>query len=142
MKLHEVRHIPRPVAEVFDFTADFANIEQWDPGVASSRMIGDGPVGTGTRYDLITLVGPAEVPMVYEVTAYEPHRRVVLVGTGKTFGAVDEIIFESEGDGTRVDYTADLSFGGWIRFLTPFMGGVMRKVGERALDGLVGHFAE
>jgi carbon monoxide dehydrogenase subunit G len=142
MKLHETRHIARPVPEVFRFTADFANIENWDPGVKSSEKIGDGPVGLGTRYDLVTLVGSSEVPMVYEITAFEPDRRVVLVGTGKTFGAVDEIVFESEDGGTFVDYTADLTFDGWLRFLAPVMAPFMRRVGRRALDGLVDFFVE
>jgi len=75
--------------------------------------------------------------MTYEVTVYEPPKRVVLVGTGDTVGAIDEIRFSPQNGRTIIDYTADIEFRNFIRFLTPFMGSAMRKVGERALDGLV-----
>jgi len=137
MRLHETRLIDRPRDEVFTFTADFANIEQWDPGVSRSDQIGDGPVGVGTRYDLLTVFGSSETPMVYEITEYEPHDRVVLVGRGENLEAVDEIRFEDRGRSTFVDYTADLTFTNWMRFVAPLMSPLLERVGRRALDGLV-----
>ena len=34
IRLHETIEVPRPIGEVFAYTADFGNIAQWDPGVA------------------------------------------------------------------------------------------------------------
>ncbi len=137
MRLHETRHIDRPLGEVFAFTADFANAENWDPGVASSRRIGDRPPGVGARYDLMVAFGSREIPMIYEITEWDQDSRVVLVGKGDTIEAVDEIRFEARDDGTFVDYTADLTFTNWVRFVVPLISPVLRRVGERALDGLV-----
>lgn len=137
MRLHETRLIARPVDEVFSFAADFTNIERWDPGVSSSRKVGENPPGVGTCYELMVSFGSSEVPMTYEVTVWEPDRRVVLVGTGKTVEAVDEIRFEQRDDGTFVDYTADLTFTNWLRFVVPLMSPLLKRVGTRALDGLV-----
>ena len=137
MRLEETRFVSRPIEEVFAYTADFANIENWDPGVESSRMVGDGPAQLGTVYDLMVKFGAAASPMKYEITAYEPPNRVVLVGTGDKVDAVDEIRFSRADNMTRIDYTADLDFKGVLRFIAPLARGTMRKVGTKALDGLV-----
>lgn len=137
MRLQETRQIDRPLEEVFAFTADFANAEKWDPGVSSSRRVGNGPVGVGSRYDVMVSFGSRELPMTYEVTEWEPNARVVLVGSGETIEAMDEIRFEAHGGGTVVHYVADLNFTNWIRFLGPLMAPLLVRVGRRALDGLV-----
>jgi dehydrogenase/reductase SDR family member 12 len=138
MRLHETRQIERPVEEVFAFTADFANTEEWDPGVESARQIGSGPVGAGTTYEVVTKFGSSRIPMEYRIEEYEPNSRVVLEGRGETVSAVDTIEFEPRDGGTFVDYTADLTFANWIRHIDPLLKPLMsRLVGRRALDGLV-----
>lgn len=138
MKLHETRQIDRPLNEVFAFTADFANTEKWDPGVVSARQVGSGPVGVGTKYEVETKFGSSRIPMLYEITEYETDRRVVLEGQGAKIHALDEIDFESRGNGTFVDYTATLTFSNWIKYVSPLMAPIMRRVvGKKALDGLV-----
>lgn len=137
MRLHETRQIDRPLDEVFAFTADFSNSEKWDPGVSSAQLVGDTPTGAGARYELMVEFGSREIPMTYRITAWEENRRVVLEGSGETIRAVDEIRFEASGEGTLVDYTADITFTNWMRFVGPLLAPVMRRVGERALDGLV-----
>lgn len=137
MRLHETRTINRPRDEVFEYTADFSNIEEWDPGVASSAKVGDEPVGVGTKFEVVAQFGSQQIPLVYETTVYEPDERVVLIGRGETMEAVDEIRFVAQGDSTLVDYTADLTFHNWLRFLGPLLNPLMQPVGKRALDGLV-----
>jgi len=136
VKLNEQRKVKKALAEAFDYTADFSNIENWDPGVARSTKLDEGAIGLGTRFDLDVRFGSRQIPMVYTITAYEPPHRVVLVGRGETLDATDEIRFSQENDLTVIDYRADLIFRNALRFVIPFLGPVMRKVGERALDGL------
>lgn len=137
MKLHETRHIDRPLHEVFAFTADFSNAEKWDPGVASSKPMEAGAPGVGSRYEVMVLFGSREIPMTYEITDLEKNSRVVLEGRGATITAVDDIRFEEKDGGTLVDYTADLKFTNWMRFITPLFASALSRVGEKALDGLV-----
>lgn len=137
MRLHESRHIARSPEDVFAYTADFANSAEWDPGVAAASMVGGGPVGEGTKYELDVSFGPRRVPMTYEIVEYDAPRRVVLTGTGDTVEAVDVISFESVEGGTLVDYTADITLNNWLRLLGPLLGPAMNGVGKRALDGLV-----
>jgi uncharacterized protein YndB with AHSA1/START domain len=138
MRLEETRFVDRPLEEVFDYTADFGHIADWDPGVVSSRRNQSGPVGSGARFDVEVRFGWGVMPMTYEITEYDRPHRLVLIGRGKSLVAVDDIRFKRENDVTRIDYTADLDFGGVMALVAPLIPGRMRKVGRDALDGLAG----
>jgi carbon monoxide dehydrogenase subunit G len=125
-----------PLPAAFAYVADFANAERWDPGVASSEQTTGGPVGVGTRYRLDVRMRGKVSPMVYEVTAYEPNRRVVLRGSGSGVAATDEIRFEATPGGTRIDYIADIRLRGLLALATPFAGGAFRKLARDARDGM------
>jgi hypothetical protein len=136
VRLVEQRSVERAQDEAFTYAADFSNIEDWDPGVVSSRRIGHGPVGVGTQFELEVEIGGGTMPMVYEITEYEPSDRVVLIGRGDKLVAVDEIRFSRHDNMTVIDYTADLTFLNWFRHVTRLMGPSLKKVGTKALDGL------
>ncbi len=125
-----------PIDEAFAFVADFANSTLWDPGVASSTQIGEGPLGLGARYQLGVRFGGSVAPMEYEITSFEAPRRVVLTGTGSRVSAVDDIRFESTAEGTRIDYQADIRLRGVLRLAEPFLGGAFAKIGRDALTGM------
>jgi carbon monoxide dehydrogenase subunit G len=135
-RLHETIDTTLPRDDAFAFVADFANAEQWDPGVASSVRLDAGPVGLGARYRLGIRMRGRVAPMEYRITAYEPSRRVVLTGVGSGVSAIDEIRFEATASGTRIDYTADIRLGGWMRLVEPFAGGAFRKIATDALGGM------
>jgi carbon monoxide dehydrogenase subunit G len=135
-RLNERIRTALPIEEAFTYLADFANSEEWDPGVDRARRIGDGPVGVGARYELGVRQGSRVVPMEYRISEFEPPSRVVLVGTGSGIEAIDEIRFERRGDETVVDYTADINLTGLLRLVQPFLGGTFRKIAENASDGI------
>lgn len=136
MRLQEQRWVNLPQKDTFEYTADFSNIARWDPGVVSSQKTTPGPVGVGTEFELEVKLGKGTIPMIYRITEYEPETRVVFVGEGDALIAVDEITFDTQDNLTRIDYTADLTFHNYMRYLEPLLGRAIRKVGERALDGL------
>jgi carbon monoxide dehydrogenase subunit G len=74
--------------------------------------------------------------MTYEVTTWEPGRRVVLDGAGSNVVARDEIRFEPTATGTRVDYTADIRLTGWMRLAEPFAGGAFERIATDAAAGM------
>jgi carbon monoxide dehydrogenase subunit G len=135
-RLHEIIDTPLPVEDAFAFVADFANSQHWDPGVATSERIDEGPVGLGARYRLGVRMRGRVVPMEYRITTFEAPRRVVLTGEGSNVSAVDEIRFEPTGNGTRIDYTADIRLGGWMRLIQPLVGGAFEKIAKDALGGM------
>lgn len=135
-RLHERIQTTLPIEAAFDYVADFANAQEWDPGVATARRIDDGPVSVGARYDLGVRMGGRVAPMEYRITELDRPRRVVLVGRGSNVDAVDDIRFEPFGDGTVIDYTADISLGGLLRFAQPFLGSRFEKIGRDAVGGM------
>jgi carbon monoxide dehydrogenase subunit G len=134
--LKEQVHTTLPVDEAFAFVADFANAEHWDPGVATSVRISEGPVGLGSRYRLEVRMRGRVAPMNYEITVFEPSRRVVLTGTGSGVDAVDDIRFEATDAGTRIDYVADIRLRGLMRLAAPFAGGAFATIARDARDGM------
>ena len=124
------------VDEAFAFVADFANAAIWDPGVASSERANPGPVAVGARYRLQIRMGGRLAPMAYEITAFEPGRRVVLTGSGSGVNAVDDIRFDPTPTGTRITYVADIRLQGLRRLAEPFARGTFARIASDARDGM------
>lgn len=135
-KLIEQIHTTLGPTEAFAYIADFANAMHWDPGVASSEQIGDGPVAVGSRYRLGVRLGGRVAPMDYTISTLEAPHRVVLVGEGSGVSAIDDIRFSADGTGTRIDYTADIRLGGLLRLVQPFLGRAFTNLGRNALAGM------
>ena len=136
MRLRETRKVDAGAESAFGYTSDFSNIAEWDPGVSRSERVDEGDLGVGSVFDLDVSFGKSTVPMKYEIILFEPGERVVLEGRGSKLHAIDDIRFTPHGNGTRIDYQADLTFDGLIRFLLPVMGRRLEQVGTKALDGL------
>ncbi len=135
-RIHERIETTLPIEAAFDYIADFATNQEWDPGTLSSTRIDDGPVGRGARYQLHVRMGGRVAPMEYRIRDYQRPDRVVLVGRGSGVDAVDDIRFERTDRGTLIDYTADIRLGGILRFVQPFLGGTFAKIGGDAAAGM------
>jgi carbon monoxide dehydrogenase subunit G len=134
--LHEQVETTLPIDDVFEYVADFANSQEWDPGVATAERLDGGPVSLGSRFRLGVRLGPRVGTMEYRISVFEPPTRVVLVGSGSGVSAVDEIRLERLATGTRLDYTADIRLGGILRLAEPFLGGAFANIGRNAADGM------
>jgi carbon monoxide dehydrogenase subunit G len=134
--LHERITTSVPIEDAFAFVADFGNSMLWDPGVATSERITEGPTGLGSRYRLGVRMRGNTVPMEYEITTFDAPRTVVLTGEGSSVRAVDEIRFDALSEGTRIDYTANIRLKGLLRFAEPFLGGAFAQIGRDALHGM------
>lgn len=135
-RIHERIETALPIDAAFDYIADFANSQAWDPGTASSRRLDDGPVGAGARYALEVRMGGRVAPMEYRIRDFVRPHRVVLVGSGSNVDAVDDIRFERVGHHTVIDYTADIRLTGLLRFVQPLLGGTFDKIGRDAAAGM------
>jgi dehydrogenase/reductase SDR family member 12 len=142
-RLHERLRTDLPVEAAFDFIADFANSHAWDPGTAWSRRSEprDGPIGLGTAFELGVVMGKQVAPMTYRIMRFERPSRVVLVGSGSGVDAVDDIRFEQTGDGTTIDYTADIRLRGVRGLIQPFLGGTFERIGRDAAAGMASTLA-
>jgi dehydrogenase/reductase SDR family member 12 len=123
-------------AAAFANVAEFANIDNWDPGVALSVKQTPGPTGVGTVYALTLNYNGRAMNMTYTVTEYDPNSRIVLEGKGNLIAAVDTITFEPNGSGTVVTYQADLRLTGIARLMQPLMKSRFESIGTAAGNGL------
>lgn len=144
MPIHVERTVllPAKPETAFRFIANFANLPHWDPGVARASCISAGPLGVGSRFDVVAKFLGADVPMEYVVQRWEPNHRVVLEGKARTMDAVDDISFSEAPTGTVVTYRATFLLQGTTRFARPVMARVMEVVADRAIAGLVSAFSE
>ena len=69
MVAHEVE-ISRSAEEVFDYSSDQSNEPQWNPHMERCEKLTDGPVGAGTRYQVV-LKGR---PMIVECVRFDRPR--------------------------------------------------------------------
>src|SRR5262245_9051495 len=92
--------IDRPAHEVFRVIADVAKLAEWNPTIKSARKLSDGPVGEGTRFEMV-LDGLGAVPHTLEdvrmnVTArYVPHFKMNQGG--------HRFVLTPQGDKTKVE---------------------------------------
>ncbi|QBR92242.1 SRPBCC family protein [Nocardioides euryhalodurans] len=122
-------------AAVFDYLSDFTRTTEWDPGTVSTvRVEGDG--GVGTVYDNVSEFNGRKTELRYTVVDHVPHALVRLRGENKTVTAIDTMEIAAVGDGSSVTYTADFTFKGVAKLVTPFLGGAFKKLGDEAEQGL------
>ncbi|GAB4456127.1 MAG: hypothetical protein Kow00120_25500 [Anaerolineae bacterium] len=73
--------IDRPAAQVFDFLADLENLPRWNYAVVETEKISDGSVGVGIRYRQVREFLGRRIEDQFEVTAYEPAKRLAIEST-------------------------------------------------------------
>ena len=122
--------------QTFDYMAAFENVAKWDPGVARAERVGNGPVGLGTVFHVVSVFNGREIPLDYEITAFEPPNRVVLKAQTPTLRSVDEIKVDATGTSSLMTYNANLTFKGALWFANPILVLSFKKIGDRARDGL------
>lgn len=121
--------------KTFSLLADFANAPHWDPATISARRVDDdGPIGVGSRFELQMRIMGRENAIEYEITDFEPPRRVVLRGENSGSVAIDEITVEPHEGGSRVTYEADVSMKGLFKAFAPAFVPVFKKMGDSARD--------
>ncbi len=126
----------RPVNQVFRYVSDFANIEQWDPGVVSSHRTSPGGVKENAAFDLVLSYGFGKIRMTYRMVEFVPNEKVVLTGAGKSFTATDTIAFSPAGQGTRIDYRAVIELDRPGPVKEKILNLIFSRIGQKAVDGL------
>lgn len=126
-----------PPERAFAYLADFANSEQWDPGVVRAETISSSPTGLGSEFHVVTGSAGRTIPFRYRIIEFESPRRVVLQGTSARLISVDAIDVEpSEAGGSTITYDADLRLTGVFRIFDLPLSLAFRRIGDRAVAGL------
>jgi len=108
--------INRPLGEVFAFVAEGENARQWRPGVLDvARQSGEG-LGAIYRQG-VKGPGGRRIAADYEVTAFEPDRRIAFRAIAGPVRPMGEYQFSPAGDGTTVTLALDATLTGWKSLL-------------------------
>ena len=131
--LDETITVPRTRDDCFAWVADFAHIEQWDPGVRSATRLVEGPPRVGSEYRVNMKAGFA---LHYTVTEFEAPSRILMDVRSTLFDAIEEIRFDAVPEGTRIRYIARFHPRALLGLAARAMPGMMDSVGKSAMRGL------
>jgi Polyketide cyclase / dehydrase and lipid transport len=99
--------IERDADDVFAFLAHFENVPRWNYAIEATTKTSPGPVGVGSRYRQTRSV-PRRAEEGFEVTAFEPGRRLAVEGQIGPFEARLSYLLEPVDSATRLTNTVDL----------------------------------
>ena len=125
--------IEAPAGEVFAVVSDLAAYEQWDPMITSSRLLSEGDVANGTRFEFaMKRMGTQEM----EVTNFEAGRSIRLEARSKMMGGGHRFTLSEEGGRTRLDHELVMQPSGMFRLMSPLMGMMAKRSLRQSADAL------
>ena len=134
--LHEKIDVPRPPREAFAYVGDFSTTVEWDATAIEARKTTPGPIGRGTRFEVVCRLPLGSVTIDYTVARHDPDRLIELQGTSRFFAVTDTITFQETAAGTHIDYRARFTFSGLLEKLSPRFAEGMRRMGRASVEGL------
>ncbi|MEC8126199.1 MAG: SRPBCC family protein [Pseudomonadota bacterium] len=135
MRFERRLYASKPPEETLRLIADFRNLKAWDDSV-QSVVARDGVFGQGSKYDVRVLFSGKPIDMVYTVTVYEPGVCAVLTGVAPKAIAIDRVKVATTGQGTQVDYVAEIRLAFPYNFLDPILAIGFKKTVDHAVAGL------
>jgi len=127
--------IERPPNEVFGFLAQFENLPLWNYAISETRKIDGSAVGVGSRY-LQTRTIPSPSQETFEVTAFEPDRRLAIRGDLGPFSSEVTYLLDPTGSGTTITNTMNLRSAGPLRLVAPLAASRVKHAVAANLDVL------
>jgi len=124
--------INRPIDAVFAYVTDGMNGAKWRPGVLDTEHVSGTGVGAVYRQG-VKGPGGRRVAADYEVTAFEPGKRMAFKAIAGPVRPTGEFRFEPADGGTRVTFSLDAELSGLKKLL---MGGAVQKTMDAEVDAL------
>ena len=118
--------------EAFEYMSDMRNFIDWDPGVSSAVMVGDGEVEKGSSFDLRA----SGADLRYVLVEFDRPRRVVAEANSARLRSYDIIEVQPAEGGSIVTYDATLELKGVFKLFSPAMALLFARVVAKADEGL------
>ena len=119
--------IMRPPEEVFAYITNFENNPNWQNGMKSCKFTSEGPVGVGTTYEQVASFLGRTIQTTFEVTEFEPNRRIKFVSRQSTFPLRIVRAVEPIEAGTHVHAEIEGEPTGILKLLGPLLDGMVTK---------------
>ncbi|MGI9607018.1 MAG: SRPBCC family protein [Acidimicrobiales bacterium] len=120
--------IARDPADVFAFLSDSSNNPQWQKGMKSCAWTSEPPIGLGSTYDQQASFMGRAILSSFEVTEFEPGRKVRIKTTKSTMPLDITRSVDPSPSGLSI-VTANIRGGpeGLMRFLDPLAQRMVKK---------------
>ncbi|MEZ2373245.1 SRPBCC family protein [Arthrobacter sp. RCC_34] len=129
--------INRPVAVVAEYAADPLNAPEWYANIKSVTLHTPGTqLGVGAQMDFVAHFLGRRLSYTYEITEYEPGRRLVMRTSDGPFPMHTAYSWSAEGDGTVMTLRNTGTPSGFGAILTPFMSLAMKAATTKDLANL------
>ncbi|HEX5088689.1 MAG TPA: SRPBCC family protein [Nocardioides sp.] len=93
--------VRRTPADVFAFLSDFTQLPRWNYAITSTRQVTPGPVGLGSEFRQVRSI-PTTSEESFEVTAWDPVRRLAITGDFGPFSGTLSYELEAVTGGTTL----------------------------------------
>lgn len=124
--------IQRSPEEVFAFVADGLNGPKWRPGILDIAHASGEGVGTVYRQG-VKGPGGRRIEADYEITAYEPPRRLAFKAIAGPVRPSGEYRLTASDGGTSITFSLDAELSGWKKLV---MGGAVQKTMDAEVASL------
>jgi len=124
--------IQRPPGDVFAFVADGTNAQQWRSGVLDVAHVSGTGVGAVYRQG-VKGPGGRRIAADYEVTAFEPDRRLAFEAIAGPVRPHGEYRLQASGDGTELSFSLTVELTGWKKWL---LGGAVQRTMDAEMKAL------
>jgi hypothetical protein len=128
-------HVARDPSVVFTYLIEPAKQALWS-GVPMRRLT-DGPLGTGSRFEVAFGMGLIKARIVLELTAVEVDRRMAFRTVSGPIDWTGEYrLAPGAAGGTELSQSGTLQFGGLWRLLEPIVGAEIKGGEIKELEKL------
>ena len=127
-------HVGRPRERVAAYMTDPANDPEWIGGLREARLLGDGPVGEGSRVARVASFLGRRVEYVNEITRLEPG--VLEMRSVKAPFPMHITYTFDPGDGGTVVRNHVRGGGGWLSLGSPAFAPLVKRSVQRDLERL------
>lgn len=101
--------IDKPIEETFALLMDESLMKKWLPGFQKMEIVEEKPGKVGSTYLLHFRVKGRTIPVIEEITAYEPNRRFAFNLVHAIASAHVEIRFTENGESTGITASTSVS---------------------------------
>jgi hypothetical protein len=120
--------IERPAEAVFGYCSDHTREVEWNPAMRRVAKITDGPVGTGTRYEMEFLPGR---PLIGECVRFDPPTSWTVTGSGNGMRSSFSGRVTPVPGGARLGLHMEIETRGLLRAALPLLRRKMPRDLER-----------
>jgi hypothetical protein len=114
--------VERPASEVFAYATDPTKFHEWQQGVVSGSMEGNGTLAVGQHCRTVSRIGGAERPSTSTLVRLEPPRAWSVCGIDGPIRARVDLVVEPVSDQrSRLSITVDFDGHGIGRLLVPLI---------------------